>query len=86
MAWSEFLTVESFRRMLNTFNFVSLAGVMVYRTIYFGSYEKLKAKYNHPVNEYLLAPIGCSALAILVLPIDQIKYLQMTTHKDKSLF
>jgi hypothetical protein len=71
--------------MLTTFNFVSLAGVIMYRTIYFGGYEKLKEKYNHPLSEYILAPIGCSALALIVSPIDQIKYLQMTSHKGKSL-
>ena len=63
-----------------------LAGVMVYRTIFLGGYEKFKSKYEHPLNEYLLAPIGCSTLGLIVSPIDQIKYLQLTTHKGKSFW
>jgi hypothetical protein len=70
--------------MLNNFNFISLAGVMLYRTIYFGGYEKIKSKYDHPINEYILAPLGCSALSLIVSPLDQIKYLQLTSHKEKS--
>jgi len=72
--------------MINNFSFASLMGVIVYRTIYFGGYEKIKLKYQNPVNEYLLAPIACSSMSLIVSPIDQIKYLQITTHKDKSFY
>lgn len=44
----------------------------------------MKSKFDSPINEYVLAPIGCSSLSLIVSPIDQIKYLQMTSHKGKS--
>ena len=72
--------------MLNSFSTVSLAGVIVYRTIYFGGYEKLKKKYNNPVNEYVIAPVICSTLSLIVSPLDQIKFMQMTSHKGLSFF
>ena len=46
----------------------------------------MKGKYDHPINEYVFAPIGCSTLSLIVSPIDQIKYLHMTSHKDKSFY
>ncbi len=71
---------------MNNFSFTSLMGVIIYRAIYFGGYEKIKTKYQSPINDYIIAPIGCSALVLIVSPIDQIRFLQMTSHKDKSFY
>lgn len=34
----EYFSMDSLRRMLNNFNFLSLAGAIVFRTVYFGGY------------------------------------------------
>jgi hypothetical protein len=72
--------------MVNNFNFISLSGVILFRTIYFGVYEKIKTKYPGPLTEYLIAPIICSSLSLIVAPLDQVKFLQMTSHKTKTFY
>ena len=36
--------------MFNQLNFSSLLGVVLFRGIYFGGYEKIKSKYEGPLN------------------------------------
>lgn len=80
----EFFKIDTIKSIVNKFSMTSLVGVIIYRTIYFGGYEKIKSRNQHPINEYLIAPVLSSLLGLIISPLDYIKFLQLTSHKDKS--